>query len=915
MNRIRLPKKIFVTFSVFILLTGSCRNVKQGEKINEQANVSQTPAQPEKVVHPKVAKLKLPAGFQADYLYSPSENKQGSWVSMTFDDKGRMIASDQYGDLYRLEIPPVGSSSVTPKVEKLKIGNDNSTVADTANLNKVEMGYAQGLLYAFNSLYVMVNNRGTENFEKTSGLYRLQDTNGDDQFDKVTLLKQLAGDGEHGPHSIILSPDKKSLYVIAGNHTDVPEMDAYRLPPVWQEDNLFPLIKDPRGHANDRMAPGGWIAKVNPEGTHWELISAGYRNAFDLAFNEAGDLFAYDADMEWDFGMPWYRPTRINHATSGSEFGWRTGNSKWSPTYPDNLPAILNIGQGSPTNLLYGQNARFPEKYRRSLYAFDWSFGIIYAIQLQPDGASYSTTAEEFISGSPLPLTDGTIGPDGALYFLTGGRRLESDLYRVYYGDNRSNTSDLAVIVTPEKKIREQLEQYHGKPNAAALEVAWPYLKHSDRYIQYAARIAVEHQPVSQWQDRALNEKDPQALTQAMIALARHGDQKLKTRMLNALMNVDFKQLSEPQQIDLVRTFELVLARMGKPEPAQQKKLISYLGQHYPAQTNELNRSLSKVLVYLEDPQVVKKTLALLDNAKDDDSGQKTLMQSSDLILRNFQYGSDIAGMLAKSPPAQQMYYVTALSEAKTGWTPALREKYFKWYQDAFNYKGGRSYVGFLDKARKAALQYVPKNQFEHYNVMSGAALLNSSGVDLATVVPPKGPGRNWKMEDALPLVQSPLENRNFEQGKAMFAATMCSSCHTMQGEGGTVGPDLTQLGTRFSTKDMLEAIIEPSKVISDQYASTVFHLKDGSSVMGRIINEDNTKYQISQNPFAPQTLRDIPKKDVARTRVSEVSIMMPGTINRLNEEELKDLLAFLMSGGNRQHEVYSVKKSANDTK
>jgi hypothetical protein len=62
--------------------------------------------------------------------------------------------------------------------------------------------------------------------------------------------------------------------------------------------------------------------------------------------------------------------------------GWRTGTGKWSPTYPDNLPPVLNIGQGSPTNLISGKNARFPEKYRRSLFAFDWSFGIIYAIQL-----------------------------------------------------------------------------------------------------------------------------------------------------------------------------------------------------------------------------------------------------------------------------------------------------------------------------------------------------------------------------------------------------------------------------------------------------------------------------------------------------------------------------------------------------
>src|SRR3546814_10734931 len=99
-------------------------------------------------------------------------------------------------------------------------------------------------------------------------------------------------------------------------------------------------------------------------------------------------MFTYDSDMAWDFGLPWYRPTRICHVTSGSEFGWRTGNGKLDPALPDNLPPVVNIGPGSPTSVLHARNAKFPEKYRKALYAFDWSFGIIYNIFLEPDGAS-----------------------------------------------------------------------------------------------------------------------------------------------------------------------------------------------------------------------------------------------------------------------------------------------------------------------------------------------------------------------------------------------------------------------------------------------------------------------------------------------------------------------------------------------
>ena len=856
---------------------------------------------------PKVAKLKLPDGFKAEHIYSPGDLDQGSWVAMTFDDKNRLITADQYGFLYRLEIPAIGSDSLAPKIEKLIIGNVTEP--------QVGMGYAQGLLYAFNSIYVMVNHNGNETFKESTGLYRIQDLDGDDQYETVTTIKLFTGQpGEHGPHSIKISPDGKSLYMVAGNHVDVPEMDAYRLPRVWNEDNLFPEIKDPRGHANSRMAPGGWVANFAPDGSYFELISAGYRNPFDIAFNEAGDLFTYDSDMEWDFGMPWYRPTRICHVTSGSEYGWRTGNQKWSPLYPDNLPATINIGQGSPTNVMFGTGANFPEKYQKALYAFDWSFGIIYAFELKPNGATYEATAEEFISGSPLPLTDGTIGPDGAMYFMTGGRRLESDLYRVYYdGEVENNIKPLQVADLPaENKLRRELEEFHkdGAPSEG-LEKAWANLDHADRFVQYAARIALEHQPIDSWKVKALEEQNPAKLTQAMIAMARHSEKGAGTPMVQVLMGIDYSKLNEKEKQDLLRAFELILYRQGEPTAGVKSQLVAYLDGNFPANNNNLDRELSKLLVYLDAPDGVSKTLALLENAKDDPDYQKTFTSSSDLIMRNPQYGLDIANMLANVPPAQQTYLATVLGGAEAGWTPELHEKYFTWIQDAFKYKGGRSYVGFIDRARKMALTHVAKGDFDKYNELSGASMLTSSGNDLAeTNIQPEGPGKRWTVEEALPVVEV-LTGRDLVRGKAMYVATLCQSCHTMQGEGGVIGPDLSQLGTRFSPKDILNATISPSDEISEQYEASILELKTGGSVVGHLTNEDDANYYVSQNPFAPDVIRTVAKAEVKSIKVSEVSTMLPGMINRLNEEELKDLMAYLISGGNPNHEVYQNKATA----
>src|SRR5205085_5020686 len=114
----------------------------------------------------------------------------------------------------------------------------------------------------------------------------------------------------------------------------------------------------------------------------------------------------------------------------------------------------------------------------------------------------------------------------------------------------------------------------------------------------------------------------------------------------------------------------------------------------------------------------VQKTMALMDKAKDDPSYQKTFTESSDLILRNPQYGLDIAEMLSRVPPAQQTYYATMLSAAKVGWTPALREKYFNWFRNASNYRGGKSFMGCIDRARKPALVNVPSEEFARFNAL-----------------------------------------------------------------------------------------------------------------------------------------------------------------------------------------------------
>ncbi|MEY5025494.1 MAG: hypothetical protein RLZZ244_1022, partial [Verrucomicrobiota bacterium] len=111
------------------------------------------------------------------------------------------------------------------------------------------------------------------------------------------------------------------------------------------------------------------------------------------------------------------------------------------------------------------------------------------------------------------------------------------------------------------------------------------------------------------------------------------------------------------------------------------------------------------------------------------------------------------------------------------------------------------------------------------------------------------------------------------------------------------VGPDLTLTGNRFSVREILESMIEPSKVISDQYATTQITLKNGNMHLGRVVNEGPDLVQIQENVFVPSDVRDFSRKEILKLELSPVSLMPPGLINTCHPDEVADLVYFLQTG------------------
>jgi putative heme-binding domain-containing protein len=815
-------------------------------------------------------------GFTAEKLYTVPKGEQGSWVAMTVDPKGNLITGDQYGGLYRVTLPALGSTDEA-RVEKLQA--------------KVEG--AHGLCYVFDSLYLLKNEQKGAN-----GLYRLRDTNNDGQFDKEELLREFKGGGEHGLHSIVPGPDGESLYLVFGNHTNEPEkLDYSRPAQAWSEDHLLPRMWDANGHAKGRLAPGGYIVKTDPDAKEIEMIGSGFRNQFDAAFDQNGELFTFDADMEWDLGSPWYRPTRVNHVVSGLEAGWRSGTGKWPDHYPDTLPATADIGPGSPTGVAMGTGSKFPAKYQRALYINDWTYGTMYAVHLNPNGGSFAGEVEEFVSGRPLPLTDVIIHPtDGSMYFMIGGRRTQSALYRVTYTGSESTAPAGALPVTAEAQLRHDLEELHEDGiGLVALNRAVPNLGHEDRFVRYAARVALEKQPADRWEVNALAQTKPWAIIESMVALARVGEASQQAAILEKLGTLDPKSLTREQLLGWIRAHSLAFIRLG--EPKDKAAMIKRFAPLFPAQDNAINRDLAEMLIYLGDPNVVAKTLNLMATAKD----EHTELTNEGVLARNSQYAKAAREVHGSRPNLQQYSYLFLLRNAKAGWTPGLRQTYFSWFTKASEWKGGNSLKKFIDNIRQEALANIaPESEKAALDRLS-----STPPKAMANIKPAVGPGRSWTVAEGVAEVSKHTSPRNFARGKELYTATACASCHQMAGEGGGIGPDLTGSGSRYTLADLLENIVEPSKVISDQYGSETITKKDGSTIIGRIGGETKETLSVMTNPFAPDSLIEIPMKDIASREQLPISMMPPGLINTLNPDELSDLVAYLMSGANPDDKAF----------
>ena len=800
------------------------------------------------------AAIEIREGFAVERVYSVPR-AQGSWVAMCFDDRGRIYASDQGAHLYRLSAPPLGSAA-GPVVE----------------LVSEQWGHAQGLAWIQGALYVVQHGDHSEKNFRRESLLRLKDTNGDDRLDAAETLftfPQVTGDPanwyEHNVHAVVPGPDGKSIYVVSGDRNGLP-CERMRTPRHWNRDSWdFAYEKEPFA--------GGWVMRADLDGKNPEVICMGLRNSYDIAFNRQGDLFTYDSDLEHDLGLPNYRPTAIRQLLSGTDSGWagRAGDMRWSwtPQWEEIQPPLKNVGPGSPTGVAFGYGAKFPARYQEAFFACDWSYGRMFAVHLAPRGASYGAEVEPFLSAQGLPIADLAVSPgDGALYYLTGGRGTQSGLYRVTYRGGES-TGPRAPEVLEEGvaalvKLRRELEAWHGQAKAGALAALWPQLGHADRAIRGAARAALEWQPVAEWKERALGEKEPRAGLQALLALARStdGEVGVQAELLAALGRFDFARLGVEEQAWYVRVLTVSASRHGKYAGEVAAQLAARLEPSLPSPDQRVNEELVALLAALGSSAFIEPTLDLLE---------------------------------ASRTQEQQIIYTQALVRAagSPAWTPQRRERLFALAVDRVpHWKGGASVRGVREGRMNAIVGMLSAEQRQAQADKIAAA--QQPPAVMAAIARPFV--KEWNMDELSPLLEAGLKQpRDRERGRALFLATGCLACHNFRGEGGLAGPDLSSAGGRYSARDLLDNILNPSKVINEQNGLQIYTMKDGRVMVGRTVNLAGDIMMVATNPMDPggSEVR-FSLGELQGIAPSPVSFMPAGLLNTLSPEEVLDLVAYL---------------------
>lgn len=670
--------------------------------------------------------------------------------------------------------------------------------------------------------------------------------------------------GEHGGHAVRRGPDGW-WWVIGGNDSGITERhhDSDEVGTIGNDDSRATRMRL-------RPALAGAIVRISPDLKSEVLWADGFRNPYDFDFNERGDVFLFDSDCERDYFLPWYSGCRVYQAKPHAFHGWRLTGYQRSfrvPDYmPETVPALADMGRGSPTGVLVYHGGAFPKHYRGGVFIEDWTFGKIHYVPLVPEGNGYLTKTEVFlepIGTAGFAPTDIVETADGALLVCIGGRKTRGAIYRIE-AEKGFAFLDAPVLVhaappaPPELAALAAAQDKLGgwKLTGASTDAFVPY-----EPVRPQGLTGRDREAAAQLAEDGLLSLDEHVVAESARLLAMLGEDS--TRAAENIMGAITEKSSPTSDFHFLACLACLSAKPETERTAKIARAVLDLDrklaggdrrpkQMWPVRLNDVVERLEKKNPGLAEAMLAQPGFAtgghlplvdVLPAALRADAAKKYLAAVQKSDAASTEWTPELIKLIANEPEARPLLRA---QWKNLGLRAALRETLSR----------GAT-------AEDAALLSEPDRPVVAQDPAATAAFAES----LKPVV--------WDKGDAA-------------RGDKLFHERACATCHA-----GTspIGPDLSGPVARLSPSDLYLDVQFPSRSIAEAFRATLFTLKDGTQRNGFIafVSADGVLVQTG-----PGQTERIAETDILRREQSDISLMPPGLLTGMEPGQLADLYAYL---------------------
>ncbi|MBL9202492.1 MAG: c-type cytochrome [Opitutaceae bacterium] len=838
--------------------------------------------------------------------------------TMAFDTRGRLFVGQ--GPQYRNPKPDTPGDTV-----ELLIDSDGDGIYDKAKTFARGLNCIQGLAWRGRDLYIA----------NSPDLTIVRDLDGDDVADEYILLYTDLGNIEHALHGLNLGPDGK-LYMSKGNskglnhpgrvapkpfrelHGQPDPAGAPDFPPprTFTRENYRATYQDPK----DDWGRHGGILRANPDGTALEIVARGFRNPWDIAFDDGFNWLGTDNDQS--------DGDRIFMPFFGADFGWAHA---WSPhwTGASHLPTVPISGPvftGSGTGVVFSDTPGWPAAQRGVWFINDFLHRTTYLYRPRWDGALIQPAGgkwEPFLrAGDALfnPV-DIELAPDGSLLITGWGKSLGAE-----FRDGQQTNEGRLFRVRPAGFV--PAPPAHAPSATSAISQLIPTLASPVPAIRSAAAdellrrgpaarrdltalLAQRNLPTAQ-ETWALWTLGRFALNEAALDawFATTGAALSANARLQSLAIVAHR-LRESRRADALPP--VVAAALRDAEPRVRFAALQAIAQAprpallepvLAAAATETDRvsfySAWHALPLLTSPENLRALLrdsrggvrraaflALADRGALDEPLVRSHLGDADrdtaALAGLWLARRDGNPLLDISPPPGDF-----VGEVRVKIVPGLKPAVVRYTTNGAEPRFERNgeegaKLNFNTTTTLKAALFV--NGQKVGNTFTGVyrKLTPLPPPPAITLTPPAAPVTLAQVSAALPRADA-------TRGRAVFHAAGCIACHRVGAEGGAFGPELTGLGARGNVERVIRSLLEPSAEIVEGFSLHTYTLRNGKTHAGRILEEGQSNFSIIQPDGQSVT---ITRTEIVSQAASPASAMPPYD-RVMSAAELAALVAWL---------------------